>query len=257
MPKTENDYSYPDAEDKITTSIIHETESFKGQWAISEEEILNTIKQYLKETPRIWLLDAGCGTGRLLPEFQNVFEKILAVDPDVSQIGKAKILVKNQGFSKKVTFKVTPIEMLEWDKESLDAILCSHVLQHVGTDSVQVILQKFNELSKANALLFIITTHSQKKDYFARDFIRGQKACEENISRDEFNSLVVNKKSMLPVHFFSIDTLQMELQKAGYTLLESKLFHLLDNSESGGSSARDMLLVCQKIGEFSRPTIGK
>jgi 2-polyprenyl-3-methyl-5-hydroxy-6-metoxy-1,4-benzoquinol methylase len=246
MPKPENDYVYPDVDDKITSSLIHEKEGSKGQWESSEKEALNTIKQTLKETPYSWFFDAGCGTGRLLPEFQSYFTNILAVDPDASQIEKAKLLVKNHGFSKKVTFKVAPIEMLQWKKESLDVALCSHVLQHVGTGLVEVILQKFNELLRAKALLFILTAHSQKEDYYVKDFLKQQEVCEEVISKVEFNSLIANKESMLPIHFFSIESLQKEVRKAGFELLDTKLFHCIENSDSQGS-ARDMLLVCRKL----------
>jgi ubiquinone/menaquinone biosynthesis C-methylase UbiE len=251
LSKTEEDqYSYPDIDDKITFSLIQEKESFKDQWADSEKEILNKIKKYLKGTPHSWLLDAGCGTGRLLPEFQNYFNHILAVDPDASQIEKAKILVKNQGLSKKITFEITPIEMLKWKKKSLDVTLCSHVIQHMHTDLVRVVFKKFNELSKADGLLFILSAHSQEKDYYVKDFLEEGKFCEEIINRSEFNSIVVNKKSILPIHFFSLDALQTQLRKSGYEVIDSELFHWLGNSKPHVLSARDILLVCQKIGEF-------
>jgi ubiquinone/menaquinone biosynthesis C-methylase UbiE len=249
MPQTENPpYFYPDLNDKITSFLITQKESNKGQWEIEENEILNKIEQYIKEKQVSWLLDAGCGTGRLLPRFQSFFDKILAVDADPSQIKKAQLLVKERGFSKKVTFKITPAETLQWQNESIDVILCSHIIQHTHTDLVALMLQKFNALAKPDSLLFILTAYSEKHDYYVKDEIIKNSFCETQINEKEFNSLIVNKAGKLPIHFFSLVNLKDELAKAGFSVSSYTLFHKgknLENTDS--SSARDIFVAAKKV----------
>ncbi|MDH5266489.1 MAG: class I SAM-dependent methyltransferase [Candidatus Bathyarchaeota archaeon] len=226
------DYFYPDIDDKITASLMKEREPFEGYWEKSEKKVLNLIKEsiqeHVKKTADSWFLDAGCGTGRLLPKFERHFNHILAIDPDPTQIKKAKSLVKKGGFAHKVVFQVTSIEKLDWRKESIDVILCSHILQHVQTDSVPLILRKFEELTKKEGLLFIMATHSREKcDYYVKEYLENSKVVEERIEKEEFNSLIFNEKNILPLRFFSRKSIIKELENSGFVLLDFRSFHVL------------------------------
>jgi len=94
----EKSYIYPDYNDKITKTMIDEKESIKGvgYWQRSEKRILNLMKKqiekYIKKD-NTWFLDAGCGDGRLLPEFEKYFDNILLVEPDKYRLKKAQQLV--------------------------------------------------------------------------------------------------------------------------------------------------------------------
>lgn len=261
-------YFYPDVDDKTTASLMAKKEPFKGYWEKSERLVLNLmkkcIKNYVEKTTDSCFLDAGCGTGRLIPEFERYFGHILAIDPDPTQIDKAKNLVEKHEFADKVMFRSTSIEKLDWKMESIDVILCSHVLQHVHTDSVSLILQKFEELAKKDGLLFITTTHSREKnDYYVKAYLKDSKVVEERIEKDEFNALIVNERNILPLHFFSRRNLVGALEKAGFTLLDFRSFHILkkmpildkilDRDRLANSLeffkirlGRDMLLIARK-----------
>ena len=110
-------------------------------------------------------------------------------------------------------------------------------------------LQKFNEFSKPDALLFILTAYSEKQDYYVKDEIKKNKFCETQISKEEFDSLVVNKQGELPVHFFSLDTLKDELAKAGFSVSSYTPFHKGKNLENidSASSARDIFVAAKKV----------
>jgi ubiquinone/menaquinone biosynthesis C-methylase UbiE len=261
-------YQYPDVCDGVTIAFIRENEPFKGYWEKSENYILSKIKEWIQScgdgSTSATFLDAGCGAGRLLPEFEPYFSSILAADPDATQIEKAKDLVEKHGFYDKVAFQVSPIERLECEKEAFDAILCSHVLQHVTTSSVQPILQRFAEILNPSGLLFITTTHSgRNRDCFAKACLRVSKASEEEIKREEFDSLVLNEKGVLPIHFFAMRTILRLLESSDLELADFKSYHvlckapLLDrivdrdrvvNSLSflRNKLGRDMLIVAQK-----------
>lgn len=225
-------YLYPDIDDKITASFIKEREPFEGYWERSEKKVLNLVEKFIQENVRqvldSWFFDAGCGTGRLLPKFERHFHHILAIDPDPTQIQKAEMLVKKSGFIDKVVFQATSIEKLDWKKESIDVILCSHILQHVHTDSVPSILRKFAKLARRKGLLFIMTTHSRKNyDYYVKAYLENSNVVEERIEKEEFNSLMFNKRNILPLRFFSWNGIIEALEESGFVLLDSRSFHEL------------------------------
>jgi len=223
-------YVYPDYNDKITITMIDEKESVKGvgYWQRSEKRILNLMKKQIekhtkKENTRF--LDAGCGDGRLLPEFEKYFNDIVLIDPDKQRLKSAKRLVSKLDISKKVNCKTLSIESIE-SKQKFDVILCNHVLQHVHTDNIKKILEKFYELLNKDGLLFITTCNSSKKeDYFVKQFIKNSKTIEEIIKKEEFNSLIYKKK-LIPIHFFEKDKLISLLTSLNFKVLDFKRFHI-------------------------------
>jgi len=227
----EKKYHYPDVNDKLTMALIREKEPFQGYWRTSERKILDLIKEKIEKhsiSAGSWLLDAGCGTGRLLPEFQKYFSNILAIDPDSSQIDKAKKVALDHGFADKVVFKATSAEQLEWEQESVDVILCSHVIQHVHTKTVPKILHKFHKVLRPDGLLFLMTTHSRRSyGYYAKSLLKDSKIMEKKIRKEEFNSIIKNDRNILPIHFFSINNLVNILRNSGFILIYFRTYHVM------------------------------
>ena len=225
-------YQYPDACDKVTIAFIRKNEPFKGYWEKSENYILGKMKKWIQScvdrSTNAVFLDAGCGTGRLLPELEAYFNSILAIDPDPTQIERAKDLVEEHGFHDKVAFQAASIEGLKCKKETFDVILCSHVLQHVTGSSVQPTLQRLAEVLNPSGLLFITTTHSGRNhDYFVKAYLRGSEAVEEEIGREEFDSLVLNGENILPIHFFTMGTILRLLESSDLELADIESYHIL------------------------------
>jgi ubiquinone/menaquinone biosynthesis C-methylase UbiE len=262
----EKTYSYPDANDALTAALIRQKEPYPNYWELSEHKILKKIQQEIKKHPMpqsSWLLDAGCGTGRLLPTFESCFSNILAVDPDVAQIEKAKKTARDGRFEGKVTFEVASAEQLKREKESIDVVLCSHVIQHATATSVEKILGKFYDVLRPNGFVFILTAHSTKKtDYYVKEQLINSKNVAEKIGEDEFNCLINNNQNILPIHFFTEKTLNSALVKHGFKLLDFKVYHVLGKSKlfapsedrdevANGSQqrkskfGRDMLIIAQ------------
>lgn len=226
----EKSYVYPDYKDKITKTMIDEKESIKGvgYWQRSEVRILNLMKKQIEKSIKkdnTWFLDAGCGEGRLLPEFEKYFDNILLIEPDKYRLKIAKQLVNKLEISNKVKYKTLTIESMS-SNQKYDVILCSHILQHVHTDNLKIILKKLYELLNKDGLLFITTCNSQKKeDYFVKQFIKNSKTSRKIIKKEEFNSLVYNKK-ILPVHYFNKEKLIRLLKSFNFKFLDSKKFHI-------------------------------
>ena len=227
-------YEYPDIGDRVTAAFIKDNEPFLGYWERSEKYILSLVKKRIRSNQHISrstgsvFLDAGCGTGRLLPEFEEYFSRLVAIDPDSSQVEKAKNLVNELGFADKVTFQVKSIAELDCDRNTFDIILCNHVLQHVHTNSVPAIMQKFGAVLKEQGLLFITATHSTRDyDYYVKAYLEGCEAVETEIGEEGFDSLVSDGKGILPIRFFAIRNLVRLLRDSGFELLDFRSYHTL------------------------------
>jgi len=263
-------YLYPDTGDGITASFITTKEPYRGYWEKSEKHLLNMMTKVMQRhtvgSADAWLLDAGCGTGRLLPGFEKYFNHILAIDPDPTQIEKAQRNVSELGFDNKVVFQATPIEKLSWKEESIDAILCSHILQHMNTATVHLAMQRFRSFLKERGLLFITTTHSRRdSDYYVKAYLKHSNVVEKEVEKEEFNALVSNGKGILPIHFFSMRSITGELEESGFVVRDIRSYHVLgkvpivdrlvDRDSLINSTillkkrfGRDMFVFAQKIG---------
>jgi 2-polyprenyl-3-methyl-5-hydroxy-6-metoxy-1,4-benzoquinol methylase len=220
------DYQYPDLRDKIAAEMIRKIELYSGYWSDSEKNIIDIIKILIKKrNVGKRFLDAGCGDGRLIPVFEEQFAEVVAIEPDIERLKVAESLASDPKLSKKITFKRATIEDFD-DFGQFDLILCSHVLQHVRTDAVPIIIKKFKNLIKKNGLLCITTCHSTTdKGYFVRDLMRGSQPSEEPIKQEEFN-IMTNSIGALPIHFFKLNEISQLLSDNGFKIIEYRVFHL-------------------------------
>jgi len=231
----ENEYEYPDKEDKITAENVKRIEIYPGYWAESENNILNIVKKMIKPGEgRKRFLDAGCGEGRLIPFFESQFDEIVGVDPDPKRLKVAEKLIHKLRLSNKIKLKRAAIEDFR-DFDKFDFILCSHVLQHVHTEIAPVIIKIFRSLIRDDGLICITTCHSTKDNgYFAKNLLGYSSNSEVEITRDEFNSLV-NSREALPVHFFRFEEIRDLLIANDFKISDYRVFHLqkrLDGMEN-------------------------
>lgn len=222
---TENEYQYPDPEDRMTAENIRRIELYPGYWEESEKNVLNIVKKIIGQgTGQRRFLDAGCGEGRLIPFFEDQFNEIVAIDPDQERLRVAVELVCDRGLFWKTLIKQVAIE--DFDDKKFDFILCSHVLQHVHTASIPVIIKKLRDLIKEDGVLCITTCHSTKENgYFVKNFLKKSRNLSEAITNEEFN-LLINSGESLPVHFFQFNELGRLLSSNGLKIIEFRVFHL-------------------------------
>jgi SAM-dependent methyltransferase len=227
-------YEYPDQEDLITRKALESGEPYPGYWVQSESRIFDEIASSIREardgfTEPSWLMDAGCGWGRLLPTFEEFFDRILAVEPDPKRLDGARRTAERSNFADKVTFVSSQIQDLDWGAESIDVIICSHIIQHVKTDLVGSILGNMNRLLRPGGRLYLTTSHSMiDRDVFTVGKMDGERVDFSLIESEEFDDIAKgNSGRGLPVRFYSAGTLENLLGEAGFDTDKTRVFQIV------------------------------
>lgn len=110
------------------------------------------IKRIFTKLKRGYVLDAGCGDGRITYEIQKLGYKVLGVDILEQSIQYAKILVPG------AEFKVTDLVNLDKDEtlfEKFDYVNCIEVIEHVHPDYQLQVVKNLKSVLKANGRIII------------------------------------------------------------------------------------------------------
>lgn len=223
------EYQYPDENDGLTLKFLAEFEKTQQYWDQSENTIIDLIKKQIsamsnKGEPKSFL-DAGCGNGRLIPRFEDQFDKIVAIEPDAQRLEHANDLVKFLGIERKTSFCLTLAEDYK-SQSKFDFILNSHVIQHIHTGLVKPLLKNLTDRLKEDGIFAITTCHSSRKqDHYLKNYVKFGKPVREEIDEEIHNQLV-NSKGALPIHFFSSDTLINMLADLDLETFIFKVFHI-------------------------------
>jgi SAM-dependent methyltransferase len=232
-------YIYPDRHDVLSAAMIRETERSDGYWATEERAVLDRLIGWIASMPggRVRrMLDAGCGDGRLIPVFAPYAEVIVAIDPDAGRVAAARGRVTEAGLTEQVQLMCTTIEAFI-ASEPFDIVLCSHIIQHVGTAAAPSILRALARAVAPNGRVAILTARSPDgEDRFVRAELvadrHGGTATyrEVPIDRAAFDALVSTQDGVLPIRFFADATLETLLHGAGLEIVDLASFHGDDNA---------------------------
>lgn len=218
------DYSYPDKGDHLTSQTIDREEPFEGYWERSENEVLSHAENFINQI-EARLLDVGCGDGRLFNRFKDYADQIVGLEPDEDR--RSSAIKKAEEIDTDID--VRGLDFLEADFEkAFDIVLCSHVLQHVKTSDLDDFAVRLRDNLVDGGLLILTTSHSTRRsDVFMKSYSENGSVKEDEVSEQEFNSLITNDKKILPVHLFTVASLKGLLN--GFEFKSVHVFHELHN----------------------------
>jgi ubiquinone/menaquinone biosynthesis C-methylase UbiE len=140
-------------------------------WRYLEKPLIDKLfSKNLKKSAKI--LDAGCGTGRLLSYLTKSKvqpKNIIGVDfsPEMLSIAKDS--------NPKVTFFRSDLSLFK-SPDKFDLIICAHVLHYLNKTDYKKTLKNFYQLLKPGGRIYIVLTHpfrTVRRDlsqYFKRDW---------------------------------------------------------------------------------------
>lgn len=221
-------YHYPDFDDNLVGKFLERFEKNDLYWRKSENEVISFIFNYLINKPGFIFdsfLDAGCGKGRLLEDFAKPFRKIVAVEPDPDRFKHALLTAQELFPDNRAVVRNLPAESFS-SNERFDLILCSHVIQHIHTDTVMPLMQNLGDHLTENGVIAVTTCHSvTDSDYFRKYYISEGQLVKEHSEENDFNSLI-ECKGVLPIHFFHAEKFISDLAAAGFNTSIFRVFHV-------------------------------
>lgn len=222
-------YNYPDPNDSITYAKISQYQTkLQDYWKLSEDKILERVLERLKPSvsPNSSMLDVGCGEGRLLRVFNQLFKDITAFDPDQQRLDNVDL----SSLEGEIKISVDTLDTFASNAQ-FDFIVCSHIIQHIHTGEVEPFVARLSALVNDEGYVYLTTNHStESQDYYVKSFIeKGGENVELRVERGEFNDLV-SEVGVLPIHFFDDASLRDVFRKYGLEVVEMRVFH--ENAEA-------------------------
>ena len=110
------------------------------------------VKEIFSKLKRGYVLDAGCGDGRIAYEIQKLGHKVLGIDILEKSICYAKILVPD------AEFKVADLVTLDEDEaflEKFDYVNFIEVIEHIHPDYQLAVVRNLNKVLKPNGKIII------------------------------------------------------------------------------------------------------
>ena len=218
-------YEYPDKDDKATQVGVDASEPYPGYWKKSEEYVLRFVDDMLRFRTFDTLLDIGCGKGRLTSRYAPYFNRTVALEPDESRLGTAETTFENQGLCDIACLQQKFLDARFTDS-SFDAVICSHVIQHIPSYEVADFIDKTWKILKKNGVLVLLTTHSRKRhNVYLDSYVEEGQLMEPVISEARFNDLCEHPSGSLPSCLFSLGNIREQLH--GFKIPRMRVFHAL------------------------------
>ncbi len=232
-------YTYPDIDDRLTMDLINKV-SVSNYWEESEKDVLAIIRHHLESLDRpADFLDLGSGMGRLLPFFAPLVNTLTAAEPDpLRYTGTAAAAGKlREDFPEKkictvcgdIT-SVTP-ETGAPDSGIFHAVMNSHVIQHIPMSVTEQMMQGLRERTAEGSFLFMTTTYcSGPEDRYSMEYFLDGIRTSERITRAKFEE-VFGKTGILPVAFYTPETIKKLAGKYGFEILQIYGYHFSPEDE--------------------------
>jgi SAM-dependent methyltransferase len=227
-------YTYPDPSDKVTFETIKALEPVRGYWSSSDgimrRDFVGKVLEEFRKGRDLRGLDVGCGYGRLIPWLLDGFcQHVTALEPDPGRLRAAK-----NSLDPNMATRVDFVERFVEDfapPESFDLVVCSHLIQHVSHDHLRRILTKLRSLC-GDGRIVLSTAHSTTgADRYVKAFVTADSGYgEDPVSPQEFDRLAENPRGVLPIRFFTLETLERALQAAGLQAMDHYVYHCCENS---------------------------
>jgi 2-polyprenyl-3-methyl-5-hydroxy-6-metoxy-1,4-benzoquinol methylase len=228
---------YPDAWDGTVAAFALQQEPWPNYWAESEWRALEQARSWIKrmrrrrqaDGNRKCLLDIGAGQGRLLSRFVDLFDQVVAVEPDPKRITLAQQEAVRGKWENVSFVEGLFLDRVEEEPDKFDVVLCSHVLQHIPSGDVGRILDRIASILTHRGLLVLVTVYSRcKEDSFQKLSRQRGSVIEYSLESEKaFNESLIRYRNSdeVPTHCFAVQTLTKELKRCQLRIRKLHYFH--------------------------------
>jgi 2-polyprenyl-3-methyl-5-hydroxy-6-metoxy-1,4-benzoquinol methylase len=156
----------------------------------TRREVKKIVLPLLEKNNELKILDIGCGTGQLIKEISDHYNKVnyLGIDVAENMIEVAK--KNNKG--KNVKFKTSSIESFE-SNEKYDIIICTHAFPYFPNK--QEMIKKMAGLcNKKGQVIIVNSSTNSLKDLIINFFLKATTSKAKYLSIDEMKKLFKSAK---------------------------------------------------------------
>ena len=156
----------------------------------TRREVKKIVLPLLEKNKELKILDIGCGTGQLIKEISEHYNKVnyLGIDVAENMIEVAK--KNNKG--KNVKFKTSSIESFE-NNDKYDIIICTHAFPYFPNK--QEIIKKMAGLcNKKGQVIIVNSSTNSLKDLIINFFLKATTSKAKYLSIDEMKKLFKSAK---------------------------------------------------------------
>ena len=156
----------------------------------TRREVKKIVLPLLEKNNELKILDIGCGTGQLIKEISEHYNKVnyLGIDVAENMIDVAK--KNNKG--KNVKFKTSSIESFE-SNEKYDIIICTHAFPYFPNK--QEMIKKMAGLcNKKGQVIIVNSSTNSLKDLIINFFLKATTSKAKYLSIDEMKKLFKSAK---------------------------------------------------------------
>jgi len=244
-------YRYPDPAENITLTLVDQSELSPELWGEQESSVLAKIDEALRHGRLLTLLDYGSGTGRLAVRYAEIFERVTSFEPDAGRAREQRDFIAMTPLADRIRV----IEDLAVADAEYNAVLCSHVIQHVPRAVAERVLQDITGHVEHGGVVVLLTTLSPDKDpHYVLSYVSDAgRAVEDDVSAVEFeNAAREDVIGVLPVRFFPLAGLVAELDRLGMDTLGAFGFHGSSGIVGPATEASPELLRCRDVALVTR-----
>jgi len=151
----------------------------------TRREVKKIVLPLLEKNNELKILDIGCGTGQLIKEISDHYNKVnyLGIDVAENMIEVAK--KNNKG--KNVKFKTSSIESFE-SNDKYDIIICTHAFPYFPNK--QEMIKKMAGLcNKKGQVIIVNSSTNSLKDLIINFFLKATTSKAKYLSIDEMKKL--------------------------------------------------------------------
>ena len=156
----------------------------------TRREVKKIVLPLLEKNNELKILDIGCGTGQLIKEISDHYNKVnyLGIDVAENMIEVAK--KNNKG--KNVKFKNSSIESFE-NNDKYDIIICTHAFPYFPNK--QEMIKKMAGLcNKKGQVIIVNSSTNSLKDLIINFFLKATTSKAKYLSIDEMKKLFKSAK---------------------------------------------------------------
>lgn len=164
----------------------------------TRREVKKIVMPLLEKKPDLRILDIGCGTGQLIKEISEQYDKVnyLGIDVAANMINIAK--QSNSG--ENIKFKVCPVEKFKTE-DKFDIIICTHSFPYFPNK--EKTLKKIAGMCNKNGRVIIVNSSTNSiKDLIINFFLKATTSEAKYLSIRDMK--VLFKKAGLKVRRISV-----------------------------------------------------